>query len=240
MDIEGIGDVKIKTNLGYEMMLKDMRHVADLRLNLLSIEWLGDEGFERMFGRGLRKLTKSSLVMVSAKKSNTLYKLVAQGCGGQLNTTEKDASMELWHRRLGHMSEKGLQALSRRSVLPDFKDTLLNSCVDCLPSTQHIFSFASPKVPRKLVLLDLIYSDVCDPLKTKTPNGAIDVHGISGALDFVTFIDDCFRKFWAYALKTKDQVVDIFKESHMRVETETGQKLKCITSDNGGEYTGSF
>ena len=94
MDIEGIGDVKIKTKLGYEMMLKDMRHISDLRLNLLSIGRLGDEGFESKFGRGLWKLTKGSLVMVSAKKSNTLYKLVAQGCGGLLNTAEKDVASE--------------------------------------------------------------------------------------------------------------------------------------------------
>ena len=133
-DIVWIGDVKIKTNLGYEMMLKDVRHVADLRLNLLSVGWLDDEGFESKFGRGLWRLTKGSLVMASAKKSNTFYKLVVQGCGSQLNTIEKDSSIELWHRRLGHMSEKGLRALSRRSALPEFKGTCLNSCVDCLTS----------------------------------------------------------------------------------------------------------
>ena len=61
------------------------------------------------------------------------------------------------------------------------------------------------------------------------------MHGISGALYFVTFIDDCSWKVWAYALKMKDQVVNVFKEFHVRVERETGLKLKCIRSDNGGE-----
>ena len=239
-NIVGIGDVKIKTNLGYELLLKDVRHVADLRLNLLSIGRLDDEGFESRFGGGRWKLKRGSLVLASARKSNTLYKLAAQACSDEVNAAEKDPSMELWHRRLGHMSEKGLQALSRRNVLPDFKGTRLNPCVDCLAGKQHRVSFASPKVSRKPVLLDRIYSDVCGPLKTKTPHGAIDVHGISGALYFVTFIDDCSRKVWAYPLKTKDQVVDVFKEFHVRVERETGQKLKCIRSDNGGEYMGSL
>ena len=103
-DSVGIGDVKIKTNLGYKMMLKDVRHVAYLRLNLLSVGRLDNEGFESKFGRELWKLTKGSLVVASAKKSNTFYKLVAQGCGAQLNTVEKDSSMELWHWRLGGMS----------------------------------------------------------------------------------------------------------------------------------------
>ena len=103
----------------------------------------------------------------------------------------------------------------------------------------HLF-FLVKKFPRKLFLLDHIYFDVCGPLKRKTPHGAIDVHGISGGLSFVTFIDDFSRKVSAYALKTKDQVVGVFNEFHVRVERETDQKLKCIRSGNGGEYMGSF
>ena len=132
------------------------------------------------------------------------------------------------------MSEKGLQTLSRRNARPNFKGTCLNPCVDCLAGKQHRVSFASPKVPRKLVLLDRIYSDVCGPLKTKTPHGDIDVYGISGALYLVTFIDDCSKKVWAYLLKTKDQVVDVFKEFYVQVERETSQKMKCIRSKQQG------
>ena len=108
MSIVGIGDVKIMTSLGYELMLKDIRHVADLRLKLLLFGRLDDEGYESRYGRGLWKMTTGSLVVAFAKKSNTLYKLTARGCGNQLNITEKDSNMELWNWRLGHMSEKGL------------------------------------------------------------------------------------------------------------------------------------
>ena len=59
---------------------------------------------------------------------------------------------------------------------------------------------------------------MCGSLKTKTSFGAIDMHDISGALDFFTFIDDCSRKVWVYALKMKDQVVDVFKEFYVRVK----------------------
>ncbi|URE18214.1 Retrotransposon protein [Musa troglodytarum] len=48
-----------------------------------------------------------------------------------------------------------------------------------------------------------------------------------------------YRKVWAYA-KTKDQVIGVFKEFHARVERETERQLKCIRSDNDGEYTGLF
>ena len=74
-NIVGIGDVKIQTNLGYELLLKDMRHAVDLRLNLLSIGRLDDEGFESRYGGGRWKLIKGSLVVASARKSGTLLLL---------------------------------------------------------------------------------------------------------------------------------------------------------------------
>ena len=46
------------------------------------------------------------------------------------------------------------------------------------------------------------------------------------------------RKLWATPLKTKDQVLSIFKELHARVEREIGRKLKAVRADNGGEYWG--
>ena len=56
----------------------------------------------------------------------------------------------------------------------------------------------------------------------------------------MTFIDDHSRKLWATPLKTKDQVLFVFKELHARVERESGQKLKAVRADNRGEYRGQF
>ena len=35
-------------------------------------------------------------------------------------------------------------------------------------------------------------------------------------------------------------MLGVFKEFHNNVERETGRKLKCVRSDNGGEYRGPF
>ena len=45
---------------------------------------------------------------------------------------------------------------------------------------------------------------------------------------------------WNFALKSKDQVLDVFKQFHTRVEREIGRKLITIRADNGGEYRGPF
>ena len=41
-------------------------------------------------------------------------------------------------------------------------------------------------------------------------------------------------------MKTKDQVLSVFKELHARVERETGRKLKVVRADNEGEYRGQL
>ena len=41
-------------------------------------------------------------------------------------------------------------------------------------------------------------------------------------------------------MKTKDQVLDAFKELQARLERETRRKLKAVRAENGGEYRGPF
>ena len=66
--------------------------------------------------------------------------------------------------------------------------------------------------------------------------GPAKVSSFGGSLYFVTFIDDASRKLWIYFLKQKSDVFDVFKNWRATTENETGLKLKCLRSDNGGEY----
>ena len=83
---------------------------------------------------------------------------------------------------------------------------------------------------RRSAPLELVHTDVCQ----------VDPMSHAGAQYFVTFIADHNRRLWATPLKTKDQVLSVFKELHSRVERETGWKLKAVRADNGGEYRGQF
>ena len=57
----GIGDVFLETSIGNKLVLKDVRHVPDIRLNLISTGKLDDEGFTNSFGESKWKLTKLRL-----------------------------------------------------------------------------------------------------------------------------------------------------------------------------------
>nr|XP_010313133.1 uncharacterized protein LOC104644677 [Solanum lycopersicum] len=63
---------------------------------------------------------------------------------------------------------------------------------------------------------------------------------LGGALYFVNFIDDFLIKHWVYVSKTTDQVLGVFKQFQASAQRETGKKLKCIHTNNGGEYCGPF
>ena len=51
------------------------------------------------------------------------------------------------------------------------------------------------------------------------------------------FIDDFTRMVWVYFLKEKSEAFNKFKAFKTLVENEIGVKIKCLRSDNGGEFT---
>ncbi|CAL2259644.1 unnamed protein product [Prunus armeniaca] len=71
--IMGRGDISLETNTSCHLVLKDVRHVPDMRLNLISTGLLDDEGYTNVFAEGKWKLSKNSLVLARGKKENTLY-----------------------------------------------------------------------------------------------------------------------------------------------------------------------
>lgn len=224
--ISGIGDIQIKTCTGSTITLKDVRHVPDLRLNLLSVVSLDKQEYENHFSKGTWKLSKGVLTIARGHVCGTLYKTHLKICTDSLNIAE-EASQDLWHQRLGHMSAKGLATLRKKKLINVDKNAALGLCNHCLFGKQHRVSFNFTSTKRS-ELLSLVHSDVCGPM---------EVESLGGSRYFMTFIDDASRKVCVYFLKTKDQVFECFKSFHVMVERETKKKMKCIRSDNGGEYT---
>ena len=62
----------------------------------------------------------------------SLYKTYLTVCFGEPNAVEEKDSPNLWHRRLGHMSEKGLKYLAGKSLIPVNTTISLNPCDHCL------------------------------------------------------------------------------------------------------------
>ena len=69
---------------------------------------------------GILKVSKGDLVVTKAHKTRNIYKLVGRT---QVNDTtfvseELSGYTQLWHQRLGHISERGLWVLINNKLLP--------------------------------------------------------------------------------------------------------------------------
>ena len=76
-------------------------------------------------------------------------------------------------------------------------------------------------------MLELVHSDICGPMS---------ITSLNNNMYFILFIDDYSRMTWVYFLKNKSQALSMFKKFKSMVETQSGQKIKVLRTDNGGEY----
>ena len=61
--IIGMGTMHLVTSTGCKLVLRNVRHVPDIRLNLLSTSVLDDEGFSSLLGERKWKLLKGGMVV---------------------------------------------------------------------------------------------------------------------------------------------------------------------------------
>ena len=79
------------TPTGCKLLLKDVRHVPEVRLNLISVGQLDDEGYMGSIRKGVMKFSKGSLIVAWAQKVNTLYLMNAQLCPEEVNVASDTA-----------------------------------------------------------------------------------------------------------------------------------------------------
>ena len=81
-------------------------------------------------------------MVAKGKKLNSLYVMQATLRKGEINAIQKDVNVDIWHKRLDHISEKGLQALARKKFVPQLQDmTRLKTCDNCLVGKTHRVAF---------------------------------------------------------------------------------------------------
>ena len=66
--IVGMRDICLEPNIGCKLLLKDVRHVPNVHLNLISTGMLDNDSYTNQFGEGKWKLIKSSIVLAKGRK----------------------------------------------------------------------------------------------------------------------------------------------------------------------------
>ena len=98
LDVVGMGDIRILLPNGSVWLLEKVRHILDLRRNLISVGQLDDEGHAILFVSGTWKVTKGARVLACGKKIGTLY--MTSSPRDTIAVIEASTDISLWCRRL--------------------------------------------------------------------------------------------------------------------------------------------
>ena len=82
-------------------------------------------------------------------------------------------------------------------------------CGACAFGKQHRNEFPNHEEKRQAELLELIHTNVCGPMQTRS---------LSGVWYFLIFVNDRSRFTWAYFIRRKSDVFESFKEFRIKVE----------------------
>ena len=138
----------------------------------------------------------------------------------------KSDRTNLWHLKLCHMNQKGLQVLSNQGYLGPVSADSLDFCEPCTLGKQHRLSFPKGTHLAK-ACLEYLHADLWGP--SQVPS-----HG--GNRYFLSIIDDFSRKVWVFLMKSKDQTLGKFISWKTLVENQTERKIKTLRTDNGLEF----
>ena len=102
-------------------------------------------------------------------------------------------------------------------------------CQICALGRQHKEAETKTR-ERASEILHTVHTDICGPIQTPTLNGE---------RYFITFTDEASGRVSVSLLSSKDGALTAFHGYRMRAEKASGNEIKSLRSDGGGEYINS-
>ena len=211
--------------------------------------------------RGARVLFDASSVNILAKTDGSvlaqgslkrgLYRLNEARHRHANNLALVMDPINLWHQRLGHVSNQGIKCMVDQRVVQGIQLSQASAeehCTGCILGKSHRSVIPKSRTTRSSEVLELVHTDVLGP---------VEVPSIGGSRYVITFIDDYSNWTVQYTMKTKSEALCCFKKYKAMAEKHTSNKVKMIhvfesisctphtskqlqikalRSDNGGEY----
>ena len=132
--VVGIRNIKIKMFDGVVRTLCDVRHVLDLRKNLISLGTLDCNGFSYKSTSEVMKVSKGAMTMMKWQKvAGNIYKLLGFTVVGGIAIVKSELdNTVLWHMWLGHMGERVMMEFHKRKLLKGIKTCKLDFYKYCV------------------------------------------------------------------------------------------------------------
>ena len=236
LEVKSVGTVELEMLLpdgpSRSCSLQKVLYVPELAYNLVSVSRATEARKHVTFSKnGCEFSNEHGQITAFATKQGSLYHLeLCRKSQESVYAVQKESKERLWHRRFRHLNEQSLQKLMKKELVNQFDYDIsrkVGICESCIGGKQSKapFKTSTTKISEPL---ELVHSDLCGKMGEKS---------IGGDKYFLTFLDHHTHYCWVYPLKRKDQVFSCFKDWKAEVENRTGQRLKTLRTDNGGEYT---
>jgi len=240
LEVLGTGDIKVIVTIDGRkdktITLSNASYCPDAADNLVSESRMDRKGLAILKKKGKVTITKSdgSVVMQGRLLSCNLYELditlapYSAAPSHVAFTTQTGQSYDLWHRRLGHIHEGGLRYLAKHDLVTGLNikiDDTLGPCDGCAKGKHHQAPFPH-RVERSPAILDRLHMDLQGPFTAS-------IHGYRFTL---AVVDDHSRIGWKRYLKSKDEASEEIQTLITELENNTGQRVKIIRIDGGGEF----
>lgn len=201
-----IGIVKVGNGLRQTI---DVVHFVDrLKFNLLSVAQICDKGNEVKFRTDKCTVTslKNGDEMLTAWSNKNIFvvDLVSYKPRKMTFLSVQEDIVELWHRRLGHVSCSLLNKLVIKDLVrgfPKLKFARSKVCDACVKEKQTKSSFKLKKEVNTSRPLQLLHIYLCGLIKTASKEGKNYM---------LVIIDDYSRFTWTFFLRSKEEMFPVF------------------------------
>ena len=199
---EGKRSIMVNYSNEEELKLEGVLFVTTLKVNILSLGKLDDDGFTSTLGGGILSIfdNKGKVFARIRKTSGSMYLL-------KLSISEFSQITQgvwLWHHRLCHQNFRTIDDMRRSDMvrgLPNFhfSDHLSRNCV---AGKHNRSAFPHESEYKASKRLQLIHGDICGPIQPST---------VGGRRYYFLLVDDYSRLMWVAFLKEKLDEFQYFK-----------------------------
>ncbi|WOH00045.1 hypothetical protein DCAR_0519401 [Daucus carota subsp. sativus] len=211
--------------LSSKITLKNVLLVPELSCNLISVTQLIDDlQCTVQFNDSMCAIQDHSRMLIGTSiRRDGLYYFDGEASVQHVTTHGSSSILELWHKRMGHPSEKVVKLLP---PVNDRKGSLTKPCEVCFRAKhpRDKFPLSENKASR---IFEKVHCDLWGPYRHPSS---------CGARYFLTIVDDFSRAVWIYLLVDKTEVFRMFMSFFAMVDRQFSQTIKVVQSDNGTEF----
>ena len=214
-----------------KMISKNTIHAPNLAFTLISISRLDRAGYSATFCKGMCTIENpNSWTVTTIPHSDGLYKIAALKPSSKLetvNTVSGKMSISEAHRKLGHLAYSTVKFAITKGFITGIEldnDSEPKLCEAYAKAKSAQQPFPRESKMRATKFGECIHWDLWGPAAVKSLNG----HSYVAA-----HIDDASQETKLYFQANKSQTFESYKEDEAHIEMQTGNRIKCMRSDQG-------